>query len=363
MNPFFHQKMGRKMFVKGARSVLAVLLFISGGVASTAATPESDPATVMALTSAPVTHQVHDDVTPIDGVVEAIRQTRVTAQVTGAIVDIRVKAGDTVRAGQELLKLDARAAQQTAAASAAQVLAAQAQQDEARKELARQRELFNQNYISRAALDRAEARHHSTQAEANALRAAAGASQIQSGFYIIKAPYDGVVSEVPVALGDMAMPGKPLLTLYDPTALRVSAKVPEAMFSKHAQASARLALGQSGEVAIAPTSMQWIPQADPTTHTVELRLELPSGLPQAIPGAFARVYLASSTESERLYIPASAVVRRAEVTGVYLLNDEGRPVLRQIRTGPLREGFVEVLSGLSLGQHVALDPALASRKR
>jgi len=354
--------MGRMMFVRGAQSALAVLLFTYGGVAAVATEAEPTGSTVLA--SAPVTHQAHEHVTPIDGVVEAIRQTRVTAQVAGAIVDIRVKAGDTVRAGQELLKLDARAAQQNAAASAAQVLAAQAQQDEARKELARQRELFNQNYISRAALDRAEARHHSTQAEANALRAAAGASQIESGFYVIKAPYDGIVSEVPVALGDMAMPGKPLLTLYDPSALRVSAKVPETLFSRRSQeAPSRLTLGHAEGSAIAPKNVQWIPHADPSTHTVELRLELPADVPQAIPGAFARVYLASATDSPRLYVPASAVIRRAEVTGVYVLNDSGRPMLRQIRTGPLNGDFVEVLSGLSLGQHVALDPALAARKR
>jgi multidrug efflux pump subunit AcrA (membrane-fusion protein) len=151
-----------------------------------------------------------------DGVVEALRQTVVAAQVPGAVVELAVKAGDTVQAGQLLLRIDARSADQSAAAVDAQVQAARAQLDVATREYERQKQLFAKKYISQAALDRAEAEVRAARAQASAQTAQAGAARTQTGLHVVRAPYAGVVAEVPVALGDMAMPGRPLLTLYDP---------------------------------------------------------------------------------------------------------------------------------------------------
>ena len=290
-----------------------------------------------------------------EGVVEAVRQTLLTAQVAGAVQEITVQVGDSVRAGQVLLRLDARAAEQTASASAAQVRAAQAVEQEAERELARQRQLLEADYISQAAFDRAEARHKAARAEAAALRAAAEASRTQSDFYVLRAPYDGVVSAIPVSLGDMAMPGGPLLTLYDPTALRVSVQVPQAVAaSAPAELSARL------DTSVTPRRVQWLPSVDPTTHTVELRLELPAEL-RVLPGTFARARLNLTGESDRLYIPRTAVLRRAELTAVYVLDAQQRPRLRQVRLGPQQGDQVEVLSGLVAGERVALDPLAAGQ--
>jgi multidrug resistance efflux pump len=134
-----------------------------------------------------------------------------------------------------LVRLDARAAEQQAGAAAAQVQAARAAQEAATRELERQRQLFQKSYISQAALDRAEAQFKAAQAGAAAQLASAGAARTQSDFYSIKAPYDGIVADVAVVLGDMAMPGRPLLTLYDPAALRVTAAVPQSAAAAHRQ--------------------------------------------------------------------------------------------------------------------------------
>ncbi|HEY1392531.1 MAG TPA: efflux RND transporter periplasmic adaptor subunit, partial [Methylibium sp.] len=179
------------------------------------------------LSSAPVTRGGAAAGEGYDGVVQALRQTVVAAQVPGAVVALEVKAGDRVKAGQLLLRLDARAAEQQAGAAAAQVQAARAAQEAATKEFERQKQLYQKNYISQAALERAEAQYKATQAEASAQLASAGAARTQSSFYVVKAPYDGIVADVAVVLGDMAMPGRPLLTVYDPGALRVSARVPQ----------------------------------------------------------------------------------------------------------------------------------------
>jgi multidrug resistance efflux pump len=89
------------------------------------------------------------------------------------------------------------------------------------KEFDRQKLLFEKNYTSQAALERAEAQFKATQAQVSAQLAQAGAARAQSGFFVVRAPYGGVIADVPAMLGDMAMPGRPLLTIYDPASLRV----------------------------------------------------------------------------------------------------------------------------------------------
>jgi RND family efflux transporter MFP subunit len=263
-----------------------------------------------------------------------------------------------------LLRLDARAAEQTAAAGAAQVRAARATQEAATREFQRQQQLFEKNYISRAALDRAEAQYKAAQAEAAAQLASAGAARTQSDFHVVRAPYAGVVADVSVVLGDMAMPGRPLLTVYDPAALRVTAAIPQtvaALLAKDAVPQAELP-GAGGRVT--PVKAQLLPTVDPTTHTQELRLDLPAGVQGATPGLFARAWLPlAGTAEARLYVPAKAVLRRAELTAVYVVGAGGKPLLRQVRLGRPEGDRVEVLSGLAAGERVALDPQAAARIR
>lgn len=307
------------------------------------------------------------DSASFDGVVEAVRQTVVSAQVPGAVVAIEAKVGDLVKSGQVLARIDARAAEQNVAASDAQVRSARATLDVATKEFQRQRQLFEKKYTSQAALDRAEALYKATQAQVSSQLAQAGAARAQSGFFVVRAPYGGIIADVPVMLGDMAMPGRPLLTIYDPAALRVTAAVPQS-------ALARLVPGKPIKIQFSglPADRQWVvparvtllPTADPGTHTTEIRLDLASGAAQVTPGTFARVWLpVQGAATPRLYVPAKAIVRRAEMTGVYVIDSNGHPVLRQVRLGRSVDDTIEILSGVTAGERVAIDPQAASRER
>lgn len=342
--------------------VIAGLLHGTIAVAAntTAVAPATLATTVVRLSGA-------EQPTGFDGVVEAVRQTVLAAQVAGAVVALNVKVGDAVKAGQLLARIDAQAANQNAAASDAQVQAARASLEMATKDFERQRQLYQKSYISQAALERAEAQFKSAQAQVAALLAQAGATRAQSGFFLVQAPYAGVISDVPVALGDMAMPGRPLLTLYDPAALRVTVAVPQS-------AAVGLASDASIKVQIPglPGSREWVipsrvnvlPTVDASTHTVQLRLDLPPSGPGLTPGMFARAWLpAAAIKGAGLEVPARAVVRRAEMTGLYVISPDGRPVLRQVRLGPTLGDSVEILSGVSAGERVALDPQAAARVR
>lgn len=318
-------------------------------------------ATVAVQGSAGATHE-----SSLDGTVEAVRQSTVSAQVPGAIVALLVQAGDRVRSGQALVRIDARAAQQNVAGSAAQVEAAQAVLNVASKELDRQKQLLAKQYISQAALERTQAQWLAAQAQVKALQAQTRAAEAQSGFFVLSAPYDGIVSEVTATVGDMAMPGRPLLVLHDPSALRVVASVPQSMLAGLSDKlnSVRYEIpGQAGPRA--PTRTQLLPTIDAATHTAQIRLILPAGnaadMTTLKPGMFARVWLpatGSSTQAdaERLYLPATAILRRAEMTGVYVLDAQGQPRLRQVRLGRAAGELVEVLSGVRKGEQVAADP-------
>ena len=338
---------------------LLAAALVSGGMASPSAVAADNGLAAVAAESGAAA-----DVASFDGVVEAVRQTVVAAQVAGAVVALEVKAGDVVNAGQVLVRIDARAAEQNALSSDAQVRAARASLEVAAKEFERQKQLFDKRYISQSALDRTEAQFKATQAAVSAQLAQAGAARTQSGFFIVRAPYAGVVAEVPVALGDMAMPGRALLSLYDPSTLRITVAVPQSVAAALG-ATAKIKLELPGLAAarqwLEPVHTTVLPTADVATHSVQLRFELPTAS-GATPGMFARAWLPMQAGGgNRVLIPSKTVVRRAELSAVYVVDAKGRAWLRLVRVGrPVGES-VEILSGLALGERVALDPQAAAR--
>jgi len=347
------------------RHRLFVCATLSLGLTFTAVAAEAVKAP--ALRSAPV-QVIRGDTQGIslDAVVEAGRQTVIAAQVSGAIVALPVKAGDRVKGGQVLLRLDARAAQSGVAASHAQLESARAQASLAEKELKRQQALFEKQYISQAAVERSRVALETAQAQARALVAQVGAATTQTDYYTLAAPYAGVVSEVPVSLGDMAQPGKPLLTVFDPSSLRLSASVPESLISA-LKADVSLTVAIDGIPDLQVRQWQLLPALDAGSHSRTIRLTLPAEAAAAlVPGRFARVQLPGQEAKERslrFLVPSAAVLRRAELQLVYVMTPDGRPHLRQVRLGEAHGDQVEVLSGLREGESVALDPQAAAQVR
>ena len=226
----------------------------------------------------------------------------------------------------------------------------------------RSKALFEQGHITTAQLEQAEATRDADEAQLKALQAQLKSARTQADFYVVKAPISGIISEIVVETGDMALPGSPLLSLYDPSQLRVTAALPSQV-TDHSRITTEAVLeipsmGVQG-VNMNPVSIQVLPKVDASSLTQNVRFVLPAGM-TSVPGQFARVLLpdeSASNDTAHLFVPAAAVVRRAEMTGVYVLSSTDRPVLRQIRTGLLNAGQIEVLSGLDAGDRVILNPA------
>jgi RND family efflux transporter MFP subunit len=295
-----------------------------------------------------------------EATVEAVRQSTVSAQIAGRIVELRFDVGDVVRKGDVIARIDERAASQAVAASEAQVLEAEAALRNARVNFERSKQLLAQKFISSAAVDKAEADYKAAQARVAALLAGAGQAATERSFATIVAPYGGVVSARHVELGEMATVGKPLMTGFDPSTLRVVATVPQAQVAAIEQAGgkARVEVPSLGKW-VEARRVTVVPAADPRTHTTRVRLELPEDVRGVYPGVFARAHFVVGREP-RLLVLREAVLRRSEVTAVYVVDDQGFPRLRQVRLGTVSdEHAIEVLAGLKAGERVALDPVKA----
>jgi len=294
-----------------------------------------------------------------EAVIEAVRQSTVSAQIAGRIVDIRFDVGDYVKKGEVIVRIDERAATQAVAASEAQVREAEAAARNARLNFERSRQLFAQKFISQAALDKAEADYKQAQARLAAVLAGAGAAATERSFATIVAPYSGIVSARHVELGEMAVPGKPLMTGFDPSSLRAVANVPQSQVPAiQASGRARVEIPALGRW-IEARAITVVPAADPKTHTTRVRLDLPEDVRGVYPGVFARAHFTVG-RAQRLLVPREAVFRRSELTAVYVLDDKGFPRLRQVRLGTAGdERAVEVLAGLKPGERVALEPVKA----
>jgi RND family efflux transporter MFP subunit len=297
-----------------------------------------------------------------EAVVEATRQSTVSAQVTGRIVELRYDVGDYVEKGRVIARIDQTEASQVLAGSRAQVAQAQAAFDNARAEVERTRDLARQKFVSPAALDKAEAAFRGAGAQLETARAGAGQAAASRDHATVIAPYSGVVSARHVELGEMAAPGKPLLTGFDPTDLRVVATVPQYKVAEvRATSRAMVEIPSTGKW-IRATAVTVLPSADAQTHSTRVRLDLPHDLRDVYPGVFARAHFATG-RARKLVLPAAAVIRRSEVTGVYTVDEKGRVLFRQVRLGEAAgDQGIEVLAGVASGDSVALDPVRAGMR-
>ena len=300
-----------------------------------------------------------------DGVIEPVQQSTIAAQANGRVAQLAVKAGDAVRAGQLLAVIDDRETRAGLQRSQAETAQADAQLRNAQAQLQRTRDLQSKGFVSMAALDTAESTFKAAQGARDAAAAGQRQSNIAQGFTKVSAPYAGWVLETLVQAGDLAVPGKPLLTLYAPLPLRAVVQVPasRAAAARAApQVQVQVPDGKGGGQWISPTSRTMLPAADAVAQTLEWRLELPATAASSLaPGQQVHVRFSDSSQ-QRLTVPGKAVLRRGELTAVYVVSANGTGfVLKAVRLGADHgPAGVEVLAGLSAADAVALDPVRAS---
>ncbi len=297
----------------------------------------------------------------IDGVVEAVMQSTLSSQIAGRVLSLNVKAGDRVKAGQVLATIDDRETQTGVLRSQAQLQQSDAELRQLQIALKRTQDLKAQGFVSAAALDLAEAQYKAAQAGRDSAGATTQQAKVAQSYSKITAPYDAWVLETSAQAGDLALPGKPLMTVYAPQPLRVVMQWPAS--EKNSLPKLQDIQIQMGTETVKPVAMQVMPNADGVSQTIGIKLDLPrTGVAlQAAPGMQVRVRTAGIAQAKGL-VPASAILRRGEITAVYVAQGNGF-AMKLVRLGADHgSAGVEIWAGLKEGELIAVDAIQAGMK-
>ena len=306
---------------------------------------------------------VHDEQV-WDGVVEAVNQATITAQTNARVIELPYDVNDVVAEGDVLVRFTDVEQKSQRSAAEAQVAVAQAAYDEAAASYARIEAVHARGFVSTSQRDQQRAQRDAAQATLAAARAQRRQAGQALDYTVLRAPYAGIVTGRHVQVGEAVQAGppspQPLITLQSLEQLRINVQVPQgAVDAIRRFQKADVLLDGDDARRVAASHINIFPYADPQTHTFNVRLQLPAGDSGLYPGMAVKVAFASG-ETTRLLLPASALVQRGELLGVYVLDGQGA-ILRQLRIGHRRGGQVEVLAGLDDGERIASDPSAAAR--
>jgi multidrug efflux system membrane fusion protein len=371
------------MMNKRSRKILTFILIAAAG-AFTACSPGNQTAEAKGEVARGVKLQtVRFETTPrlyeAVGTVHSATSSVLSAQISGTVREIRVRPGDRVRRGQVLALIDDRpqsaqvGAAQAGVEEATQGLAeveqaleaASAQRQFAEATYKRYQGLLAKSSVSRQEFDGAETRYKAALANERSLEAKkkqiqARGQQAKShlasaetalSYSRIVSPLEGMVTEKSVDAGTVVMPGTPILTVEDPAHYRLEASLP-AKYADQVRRGEEVAV-ETGGGKFTGRVAEIVPAADPASRTVVVKVELPQGC-----GCQSGDYGTASFpvgEEKILEVPAEALVEQGQLTGLFVVGADGTADYRLVKTGRTLGHQVEILSGLSGGERVAVS--------
>lgn len=268
----------------------------------------------------------------------------VATRASGTVRRVRVDVGSRVEAGDTLVELDAEDVE-------ARVAQAEAAVEAARKRFERILALERDGAATEQELD---------DAEEGLRRAEAGLREARAhrDYVALRAPFAGTVVRRDADPGDLAVPGRPILSLVRPGSLEIAADLPATVAARVGEGD-RLEVRDPDTGARVPARVERVsPARDPASRRVRVEL-VPlggegAGGPALSPGGFVRLAV-DDPGAPTVWIPGDAVIRRGQLSGVFTVRDSALD-LRWIRTGTERGPDVEVLAGLEPGDRVVRRP-------
>jgi RND family efflux transporter MFP subunit len=288
----------------------------------------------------------------VSGTLEAAATATVRAQLGGTIKQIGPELGQTVSRNALLARIDARGLGDLAGSARAQLGAAQAALDIARRELERTRALVSAGAVARRELEQAESRATAQQATVDQARAQLSTARKQLDDATVRAPMSGVIAQRAVNPGDVVAPGATLYQIIDPSSVRLSASVPSDQLGQLAVGQAvRFTVHGYPDQTFTGAVARIAPSADPVTKQIAILVDVPNPAHQLLAGLFARGRVAAQTATG-VAVPLAAVDTRGTSPGVLRIAGtavERVPVQLGLRD-PLREEIL--VKGLAPGDRV-----------
>ena len=289
------------------------------------------------------------------GKIEAENSANLSTRMMGYVTKVHVQVGQKVGAGQLLVSINNTDLQAKKAQVDASILQATAGFNNAKKDYDRFMNLFKQQSASQKELDDMTARYEMAKAGLEGARQMRNEVLAQFSYSNIKAPFSGVVTNTFVKEGDMANPGMPLVSVEGASKLQVMAMVSEndivsikkgMPVSVLVKSSNEKLSGKVSEVSISATN---------TGGQYLVKIDLGKTDNTVLSGMFVNVQFpvankATTSKSELLLVPESALVKQGQLTGIYTIGTGNVAILRWLRTGKNYGNQVEVLSGLSANE-------------
>lgn len=292
----------------------------------------------------------------LDGTVEAVNQGTMSAQTSGRIAEVFYDVDDYVEPGAPIVRFTDVEQQSSLRQANAALAEAMARQKQADEDFERVSGLFESGSASKREYDQALAAKEAASARVSAARSTIDTARQQVEYTLVRAPYAGIVTERHVEVGETVGVGQPLMSGLSLENLRVVVDVPQQVAADVRKNRSAFILTDEGRVEA--TDVTIFPYAHSASNTFRVRLELPAGQFGLYPGMFVKAAFVVG-ESRRLLVPDSALIRRSEVTGVYIVDAEDNVRLRQVRIGGSFGDRTEVLAGLRPGERIATDPVSA----
>jgi RND family efflux transporter MFP subunit len=355
-----HKNMSKIVSICAAvLALILLLLYMQGSFVSKVPpglSPQSSDSNIPESHTALVEKKQVEDILAWPGTVRSRTVANIAPRMTARILDIKVNAGDKVKKGDVIARLDERDIRAQENAALAALAGANAQASRAKADEQRTRSLYSKEAATREKFDAAIAQ--AKEAQAAVSQATSAVSEIRSHLAdtLLLAPFDGIVVKRLQEPGDMGLPGVPVVSMQTPLGLRLEADVPSTCAGRYStgmDVTVRIdTLGLTTNAQIDEIS----PEVDPQTRTQLIKIALPA-IEGLQPGYFGWLEQACD-QHEALLIPVSAVQHIGQLEVVKVLS-EGRQLMRHIRTAKIFGDQIEVVSGLHAGEAVITNPEQA----
>jgi RND family efflux transporter MFP subunit len=294
----------------------------------------------------------------ITGSIQPERKADLRAEVSAVVLQVLKENGEPVKRGDVLVKLDETSIRDSLMSAEESVRAATQAFEQSQRALERLKTLRASGMTSAQALDDAEVRRNNAQSEVSAARARLALARQQVGRTVVRAPFDGIVSDRKVSNGDTAAIGKELLKVIDPTSMRYEGRVSADKIST-VKVGQRVSyhINGYGDRQFSGVVKRIDPSANEVTRQVEVLVGLTGEQPR-VSGLYAEGRIDAESSSV-LMVPESALVKSGDKTYAWKVNAGGKSLVKadlDIGARDQRTGAYEVKSGLAAGDLVLRAP-------